>query len=146
MHAFFSEESTTNSKSDNSFRASPPERLKSASSSSRVMAYFFNSVSLAPALVKSLNRLRPKVVRQRFGARQKCIDDLKAWVFGGSANEGHIAFFNSAKKGVLLGLAKAVNFIDKQKRSFVGEKSPRLFCFFNDLAHLFHPKWIADKL
>src|SRR5262245_4384999 len=43
--------------------------------------------------------------------------DLKAWIFGGGADEGDDALFHIGQKAVLLGAVEAMDFVDEEQRS-----------------------------
>ena len=56
------------------------------------------------------------------GAREKGRDDFERGIFGGRADEGDVARFDVGKKGVLLGLVEAVDFVHENDGALSGTR------------------------
>ena len=65
-------------------------------------------------------------------AREQGRNHLKRGVFGGGPNQRDSTVLHRAQQRILLGLAEAVNFINKQYRAALP------LSFFNNIAHVFY--------
>src|SRR5690606_10296096 len=68
---------------------------------------------------------------------QKGRNHLKAGVLRGRPNQGDPSLFHGPQKGILLGFAEAMDFVNKEYGVFCGKETSTLLGLFNDFPDLF---------